>query len=168
MEGFAGRVVENHRRHTTMNPTSLTNSTTSPNQGTAELFGHRVVSPSTDDDACLREMLKRYSAATLEAARQLRKTRNPDYLPAFVTGVIERFVEPDRRAKLRPPSDDLCLAEDLGIDSLTLMEVVLLAEEVLPISISNDELRRLRTLGEIKRFVADKLVRGSGQKTTTA
>lgn len=37
------------------------------------------------------------------------------------------------------------------------MEIVILAEEVLPLSIGNEELRHLRTLGELKQFVTVKL-----------
>jgi 3-hydroxyacyl-[acyl-carrier-protein] dehydratase len=142
-----------------MNHFTAASSGAPPNRGAGQLFSARTGSPGSGDDARLRETLKRYSAATFEAARQLRQTGNPDCLPAFVTGVLERFVEPDRRSRLRPPTDDLCLAEDLGIDSLTLMEIVVLAEEVLPISITNDELRKLRTLGEVRRFLAGKLGR---------
>ena len=144
-----------------MNPTSLSNPTTSPHPGTGELFADRVVSPPADydDDAHLREALKRYSPSTLEAARELRRTGNPSQVRVFVAGVLGRFVEPDRRAKLRAPHDDLLLAEDLGIDSLTMMEVVVLAEDVLQINIANDELRQLRTMGEVNRFLVGKLNR---------
>ena len=54
-----------------------------------------------DDEAALREALKRCSPSTFEAAVQFRKTGNADHMPAVVIGVIERFVEPDLRAKLR-------------------------------------------------------------------
>jgi 3-hydroxyacyl-[acyl-carrier-protein] dehydratase len=114
---------------------------------------------ASDDDRALREALKRCPASTYEAACQFRKTANPDHLPAIVLGVIERYVEPARRAKLRKPTDDLRLVEDLGIDSLTMMEIVMLAEEVLRISINNEELCRLRTLGDVRQFIECK-VRG--------
>jgi acyl carrier protein len=80
-------------------------------------------------------------------------------LPAVVIGVIERFVEPDLRAKLKDADDDLRLIEDLGIDSLTMMEIVILVEDVLQMSINNDELRHLRTVGDVKTFIECK-VRG--------
>jgi acyl carrier protein len=115
--------------------------------------------PPSPEDAQLREALKRCSTSTFEAARQLRRTGNIEYLPAFIAGVIERFVEPDRRGKLKHPADDLHLIEDLGLDSLTLMEIVLLAEDVLPISIPNEELRQLRTVGEVRRYIEVKLAR---------
>ena len=112
-----------------------------------------------EDEAALREALKRCSPSTFEAAVQFRKTGNPEHLPAVIIGVIERFVEPDLRMKLKDADDDLRLIEDLGIDSLTMMEIVILVEDVLQMSINNDELRNLRTVGDVKTFV-DCKVRG--------
>ena len=67
-----------------------------------------------EDEAALREALKRCSPSTFEAAVQFRKTGNADHmLPAVVIGVIERFVEPDLRSKLKDADDDLRLIEDL-------------------------------------------------------
>ncbi|MDB6128055.1 MAG: Beta-hydroxyacyl-(acyl-carrier-protein) dehydratase FabA/FabZ, partial [Verrucomicrobia bacterium] len=111
------------------------------------------------DEAALREALKRCSPSTFEAAVQFSKTGNPEHLPAVVIGIIERFVEPDLRTKLKDADDDLRLIEDLGIDSLTMMEIVILVEEVLQMSINNDELRNLRTVGDVKTFI-DCKVRG--------
>jgi 3-hydroxyacyl-[acyl-carrier-protein] dehydratase len=112
-----------------------------------------------EDEVALRESLKRCSPSTFEAAVQYRKTGNAEHVPAVVIGVIERFVEPDLRTKLKDADDDLRLIEDLGIDSLTMMEIVILVEEVLQMSINNDELRNLRTVGDVKTFI-DCKVRG--------
>jgi len=105
----------------------------------------------------LRDILKRCPASTYQAACLFRETGDPRHLPAIVLGIIERFVEPDLRSKLKNPPDSLCLIEDLGLDSLTIMEIVLLVEDVLTISINNDELRQLRTLGEVRQFIESKL-----------
>lgn len=110
-----------------------------------------------EDEAALREALKRCSPSTFEAAVQFRKTGNPEHVPAVVIGVIERFVEPDLRVKLKDADDDLRLIEDLGIDSLTMMEIVILVEDVLQMTINNDELRNLRTVGDVKTFIDCKI-----------
>jgi len=110
-----------------------------------------------EDEASLREALKRCSPSTFEAAVQFRKTGNAEHVPAVVIGVIERFVEPDLRAKLKDADDDLRLIEDLGIDSLTMMEIVILVEDVLQMTINNDELRNLRTVGDVKTFIDCKI-----------
>jgi acyl carrier protein len=116
---------------------------------------HKPFGP--EDESALRESLKRCSPSTFEAAVQFRKTGNPEHVPAVVIGVIERFVEPDLRIKLKDADDDLRLIEDLGIDSLTMMEIVILVEDVLQMSINNEELRNLRTVGDIKTFIDCKI-----------
>ena len=115
----------------------------------------RSLSPAGED--YLRDVLKHCSAATFEAARQFRRTGSAELLPAIILGIIERHVEPDLRAKLTEPDDTLRLIEDLGIDSLTLMEVVALTEDVFQVSISSRELCELRTVGDFKRFMIFKL-----------
>lgn len=105
----------------------------------------------------LRVALKRCSETTVTAVCEFWKTGQPRYLPVIVLGVIERFASKEVLPKLASPRSDLRLVEDLAIDSLTMMEIVMLAEEVLPLSINNDDLTRLRTLGDLERFVGEKL-----------
>jgi acyl carrier protein len=112
--------------------------------------------PLESDDA-LRQSLKRCPPETYAAAARFRATGNFSELPIIIRGVIARFLENDRRALLQNPTPSLRLVEDLGVDSLTMMEIVMLAEEALPISISNEELRHLRTLGDVEQFIASKL-----------
>ena len=113
-------------------------------------------SPS-DCEASLRESLKRCSPETLQAALKFRNTNNASYLSTIVLGIIERFVEPEHHSRLREADEDLRVIEDLGLDSLTMMEVVILVEEVLNVSIANDELRNLRTIGDIRIFIDHKV-----------
>lgn len=115
--------------------------------------------PVAGEEAALRESLKRCSPETLQAALEFRKSKDASHLPVIVLGVIERFVEPEHHARLKEADEDLRVVEDLGIDSLTMMEVVILVEEVLNVSIANEELRNLRTVGDIKTFI-DHKVRG--------
>lgn len=124
-----------------------------PNPGTNKPFTQEAKSFTPEDETALRESLKRCSPSTFEAAVQYRRTGNPEHLPAVVIGVIERFVEPDLRMKLKDADDDLRLIEDLGVDSLTMMEIVILVEEVLHMAINNEELRNLRTVGDVKTFI---------------
>ena len=101
----------------------------------------------------LREQLKRCSPETVEAAVQFRRSGSTDQVGVIVLGVMERFVDPEVRPRLREGGDDLRVFDDLGIDSLTMVEVVMIVEEVLQFKINNDELRDLRTLGDIKTFI---------------
>jgi 3-hydroxyacyl-[acyl-carrier-protein] dehydratase len=135
---------------------------TSPNPDMSAGNATRTVAPMPTqaqeaDEAALREALKRCPPVTLEAALAFRATRDPAFVPAIVIGIVERFVEPDLRPKLKGGADDARLIDDLGIDSLTMMEIVILVEEVLQVQINNDELRNLRSIGDVKVFVDCKL-----------
>ena len=101
----------------------------------------------------LREQLKRCSPETVEAAVRFRRSGSTDQVGVIVLGVMERFVDPEVRPRLREGGDDLRVFDDLGIDSLTMVEVVMIVEEVLQFKINNEELRDLRTLGDIKTFI---------------
>lgn len=115
--------------------------------------GRAVETFTPEEEELLRDALKRCSSATVDAAIEFRRTGSPDLIPAVVLGIVERFVEPEQRARLKSPDPSLRVIEDLGVDSLTMMEVVLLVEECLKITIKNDELRNLRTLGDIQTFI---------------
>lgn len=120
----------------------------------SETSSAAAISFSPEDEAALRESLRRCSPATVEAAVIYRKNKDIQQLPAIISGIIERFVEPEHRSRLSTEgSDDLRVIEDLGLDSLTMMEIVMLVEEVTQTKIENEELRGLVTIGDIKVFV---------------
>jgi 3-hydroxyacyl-[acyl-carrier-protein] dehydratase len=108
--------------------------------------------------AVLRDVARRCSPATYDAACRFRRTGDVALLPVLIPGLIERYVEPGLRARLKDPPHELRLSEDLGIDSLTLLEFAMFAEDVLGMAINNDELDHLRTLGDMQRFAEARLV----------
>lgn len=86
----------------------------------------------------------------------------PEQLRLLVRDVFRRYVDPQLHFLLEKPAGELRLGEDLGLDSLTLMEIVQRLEEVLPIVISDDELRHFRTLGEVDDAI-EHAVNGVGE-----
>ena len=105
----------------------------------------------------LREELKRCPAGTFEAAVLFREEKQTEQVSVIVMGLIERFLEPELRPKLREGKNDTNLMEQLGIDSLTMLEIVMLLEKTLQISFDNEELRDLRTIGDINSFMEAKI-----------
>lgn len=115
-------------------------------------------SPFTEEQVQeLRTALKRCSPATIEAAVRFRQTRDSKEVPAIVYGIIERHMPPESPKKLADADDSTELIQGLGVDSLTMLEIILSIEETLGISIDNEELRSIHTLGEVKSFIARKL-----------
>jgi acyl carrier protein len=107
----------------------------------------------------LAELLKRCSPETLKSAVEFRKTKDTDLLEVVVLGIIDRHLEPDQREIFKNADQSLRLYEDLGLDSLTMLEIVMLVEQTLELSIENEELKDLRTIGDVKEYL-DAKVRG--------
>lgn len=120
-----------------------------------------------DAEAQLRESLRRCSEQTIQAALEYRRTKSPRHTLTVVVGIIERYVDPELRPKLTEAGESLRLIEDLGLDSLTMMEIVMLVEEVMGLTITNDELRSLATVGDIRAFI-DRKAAGAEASAATA
>ena len=112
---------------------------------------------SAEEEESLKESLKRCPAGTFEAVKAFRETGELERIPEIVEGIAERFLEPEMRPLLKKGDDSLRIFEDLGIDSLTMVEVILLIEETLSIKIENEELRDLRTIGDVTSFIDSKV-----------
>ncbi len=112
-----------------------------------------VSSLTPEERADLEVSLKRCSEETRKAVFEFRETGQVRLLPSIVMGLIERFLEPEVRSRLGGGDGSVRLVDDLGIDSLTMMEIIVLVEETLDISIDNEELRDLRTLDDVSSFI---------------
>ena len=88
----------------------------------------------------LSELLKRCSSETLSAALSFRENKDVAKIEPIVLGIIDRHLEPDQRVVFKNSDDSLRLYEDLGLDSLTMLEIVMLVEQTLQVSIDNEEL----------------------------
>ena len=49
------------------------------------------------------------------------------------------------------------MIEDLGLDSLTMVEIVLAVEDAIGMSIDNEDIQKLTTLGDIKSYIKEKV-----------
>ena len=101
----------------------------------------------------LRDLLKRCPAGTYEAAIAFRVDKDVSQIEKIVLGIIDRHLEPEQREILLDSDDSLRMYEDLGMDSLTMLEIVMLIEQTIKVSIDNEELRDLRTLGDVKAYL---------------
>jgi 3-hydroxyacyl-[acyl-carrier-protein] dehydratase len=105
----------------------------------------------------LRILLRRCSPSTYAAACAFRQTRDPDLLPAIIFGLVERYVDRLSHSKLQGPAEEVRLSEDLGLDSLSVMELVVLAEDTLQAPLSVEEPPPLHTLADLQHYLSLKL-----------
>jgi 3-hydroxyacyl-[acyl-carrier-protein] dehydratase len=105
----------------------------------------------------VNEAMRRCAPEAIDAAVRFQADRDPALVPTIVIGIIERYVEPQNRPKVRHAGDDTRLYDDLGIDSLMMVEIVMTIEEVLGVTAPDEELRALRTIGDVKGYLDAKL-----------
>src|SRR5580700_2746125 len=110
-----------------------------------------------NDLADLKEGLRRCSPETMDAAVRYRETGDLNAIPVIVFGILERYQPATAPIKLSEADENTRLIEDVGLDSLTLLEIVLSIEEVLKLHIENEELREIRTLGSLNKFLHAKI-----------
>lgn len=111
-------------------------------------------------DARIEEIttaLKRCPEETAAAALRLQEHVTDQDLDLVIRGVLARDLQEERVGSLPAATDASRLIEDIGMDSFGMIEVVMTAEEVLGIAISNDEMKTIATLGELKAFLRGKL-----------
>ncbi len=70
---------------------------------------------------------------------------------------MERYLKLPPGEGLAQRDDSTRLGEDLGIDSLTMLEVVMSMEEALDFRIEDAEARQIRTLGNVRQYVDDRV-----------
>jgi acyl carrier protein len=117
------------------------------------------------DHSDLDEALRRCTPETIAAAKRYRETADVTAIPAIVFGIIDRYQPATAPVQLAEADDTTRLIEDLGLDSLTLLEIVMSIEEVLHIRIANEELRGIRTLAQLNKFLTAKI---SGEETAAS
>ena len=103
--------------------------------------------------------LSSFSPAVRDANARWLADRNPTDLATVVLAIVA-YHRPDR-ARLEKPDDmpeTARLIEDLGFDSLALAEIVFFIEDLYKVSISNDDIRRIATIADLRAFVLEKVV----------
>lgn len=106
----------------------------------------------------IEETLRHCPEGTYEALAEFRETGSIPSFHKFLVGVLERHMEPESSHLLsREDLADLKFIDDLGIDSMTMMEIVIAVEECLGITIENEDLMEIQTYGELDKYVASKL-----------
>ena len=102
------------------------------------------------------EKLRRLPPDALENFRKFRTTGDAAALNELIFVVLYDFLPQKSKTGATSWSDEARLIEDLGFDSLAIAETVFFFEDLFSISISNEEILQVRTVGELRAFVQKK------------
>ena len=105
----------------------------------------------------IRRSFKRCREGTIDAILELRQTHNPELITTIVRGIVWRYVREEVRPRVDEATPETPL-DSLGIDSLTMMEVVLDVQDALDLVIEDSDLKQLKTIGDVIGFLQKRYV----------
>lgn len=105
----------------------------------------------------LKKNLVGYPGGTAEAGAEFLRTGGSDSLWALITGVLH-YLAPQTTAEhleaMRAgEAPNLHLVEELELDSLTMTEIAFLVEDSLAISLPDEALVKLATVGDLHQLL---------------
>lgn len=108
----------------------------------------------------LKRTFKRCGDETIEAIIAFRRTGDTATIPVIAHGIVRRYLREETRAFLDQAPPETPLAS-LGVDSLTMLEIVLDVQEALNIYIEDSDLKGLQTIGDVNQFLTQKTAASS-------
>jgi hypothetical protein len=103
------------------------------------------------------DQLRHLSAEARAAFYRFTNEGDAAGLDVVICAILGDFMPRRPTVPLAGQPGSTLLIDDLGFDSLAITEVVFFAEDLFGISISNDEIVRVRTLDDLRRFIRHKV-----------
>lgn len=98
-------------------------------------------------------LLRHFPESVREAYVRLKTTGDGAAADTLVLAILADYM-PDKRAAVTDAAE---LIAHLGFDSVAIAEMVFFIEDLLQVNVSNAEILRVRTVGELRAFVREKL-----------
>ena len=99
------------------------------------------------------ESLRHLPEAAQAAFARFAAEGNPVALDPIMFAILDDFIPKTPVRPLAELPGDTRLIDDLGFDSLAITEVVFFTEDLFGIAITNEEIVRVRTLADLRRFI---------------
>jgi len=100
----------------------------------------------------IRHNFRRCREGTADAIIDLRRTGDIELIPTIVRGIVWRYVREETQPAVEQATPETPLGS-LGIDSLTMMEIVLDMQDALNLTIEDADLKQMKTIGDVIGFL---------------
>ncbi|MEO7600031.1 MAG: acyl carrier protein [Opitutus sp.] len=107
-----------------------------------------------------RTLLEHFPEPVQQAFSRFQAARAPEDADNVVVAVVIDHMPRTHRGDPTLP-DANRLIEDLGFDSIAITEMVFFLEDLFHVRITNEEILRVRTVGDLRAFIREKLAPGS-------
>jgi 3-hydroxyacyl-[acyl-carrier-protein] dehydratase len=102
----------------------------------------------------IQERFLNFSPPTLAAIRDYGHNRDPKLVSTIVNGIVEKYLPPEMREKA---PDAMKSLNAFGVESITLMEIILDVQDALDLVVTDAELRGLKNFDEATALLSKKV-----------
>lgn len=95
-----------------------------------------------------------FQPETLAAIREYQSSKDPSLVRRIVEGIVDKYLPEHLRGTRQNSASSL---NAFGLESITLMEVILDIQDALGITISDDELRQLQSFDQTIALLSEKV-----------
>lgn len=103
------------------------------------------------------ELLRHLPPDARASFRRFQAEGDVAALDVVMSAILEDFIPRHPGTPIGESPAETRLIEDLGFDSLAITELVFFTEELFGITIANEELLQVRTIGQLREFVRRKV-----------
>lgn len=103
--------------------------------------------------AAAATLLRHFSPDVHAAYARLRANGDPGAADILILAIVADHM-PNKGAAI---TEEAALIADLGFDSVAIAEMVFFIEDLLQVNVTNDEIMRVRTVGQLRAFVREKI-----------
>lgn len=115
--------------------------------------------PSPSDSAAA--LLRHFPAEVRDVYQRFQRDRHAGDADLLVLAVVRDHIPEKARRASAALADHEQLIADLGFDSVAITEMVFFLEDLFRVRIANEEIIRVRTVGDLRAFVREKLAASS-------
>jgi acyl carrier protein len=115
-----------------------------------------VPQPATTTNA-LNTLGRHFASEVCEAYARFKATRDAADADLVVVAIMLDHIPDKNLRATTTTADTLSLVADLGFDSVAITEMVFFLEDLFALRITNEEILRVRTVGDLRSFVRQKL-----------
>ncbi len=110
---------------------------------------------SAEEVEKLSKDFKRCGPETVDAILKFRRDGDDSVIPVIVRGVLRRYLRDEAKEFVDTAGPDTPLSS-LGVDSLTMLEIMLDVQDALDVTVDDTELRKLQTIGDVVQMLGEK------------